>query len=391
MSARITHASSGHDRRGALVVVAAIIMVFMVGFIALGVDVGYFTLARTQLQVAADAAALAGAGGMYQGTMPLQTLTTSIATPDPNAARLLAQEYAGYHRAAAQDNLHVDLNYQNDPEGDIVLGRFYTPYDLDEPLDYLSGSPNTVFVNMRLDSQHTNGSVGLFFARIFGISAVDVSASAAATVRYPAVLPLTTSEKKWADLQDGGDGDGYTYSPGLSDFGVETGPDGVPELHILPGPWDGNASAMPPGNFGWVNIGSFSGDTILRQQIDMGPSYDDFMFHGGSVDAGMELSGQTGFNVGAAIAIVGGHADGREYPGIIGEVRYLPLYDHAQGPGTNATFRVSRFVAARIMAVEIDARARYHRGDNVGAEVRDSIVIQPVTDENAMVKPHLTR
>jgi uncharacterized membrane protein len=47
-------------RRGAIVPLAAIFIVAIVGMIAFAVDCGMITLARTQLQSAADAAALAG-------------------------------------------------------------------------------------------------------------------------------------------------------------------------------------------------------------------------------------------------------------------------------------------------------------------------------------------
>jgi uncharacterized membrane protein len=39
-------------------------MVVMLGFVAFGVDVGYMLLVKTQLQVAADSAAMAAAANM---------------------------------------------------------------------------------------------------------------------------------------------------------------------------------------------------------------------------------------------------------------------------------------------------------------------------------------
>ncbi len=54
---RTNHAS--RRRRGAIVVLTAIMLVFMLGLIALAIDIGYLLLARTELQHAAAAAALA--------------------------------------------------------------------------------------------------------------------------------------------------------------------------------------------------------------------------------------------------------------------------------------------------------------------------------------------
>src|SRR5689334_8532080 len=78
---------SPDDRRGAITVLAAVLMVVMLGFVAFGVDVGYMLLVKTQLQVAADSAAMAAAANMA-GTQSQM-----------NAA---AQLYAGYHQAGGK-------------------------------------------------------------------------------------------------------------------------------------------------------------------------------------------------------------------------------------------------------------------------------------------------
>jgi Mg-chelatase subunit ChlD len=51
-------------RRGAVIVLTAIVLVVMVILIALAVDIGYLSTVRTELQCAADAGALAGAAEM---------------------------------------------------------------------------------------------------------------------------------------------------------------------------------------------------------------------------------------------------------------------------------------------------------------------------------------
>ncbi|NLX99880.1 MAG: VWA domain-containing protein [Rhodopirellula sp.] len=55
-------------RRGAIVVLFAVLMIVIFAMLAFAVDLGFVALTRTQLQVAADAAALAGAGTMVGGT-----------------------------------------------------------------------------------------------------------------------------------------------------------------------------------------------------------------------------------------------------------------------------------------------------------------------------------
>ena len=55
---------TSHSRRGAVAVLAAFMMVFLMGMVAFAVDIGYLCVVQTQAQAAADAAALAGAKGL---------------------------------------------------------------------------------------------------------------------------------------------------------------------------------------------------------------------------------------------------------------------------------------------------------------------------------------
>jgi hypothetical protein len=52
------------DETGNVIAFTAITMIVLIGFMALGIDVGTMMVARNQLQAAADAAALAGASGL---------------------------------------------------------------------------------------------------------------------------------------------------------------------------------------------------------------------------------------------------------------------------------------------------------------------------------------
>ena len=58
MLARIPNSRS---RRGAVAVLAALLMVFIVGMVAFAVDIGYLCVVQTQAQATADASAMAGA------------------------------------------------------------------------------------------------------------------------------------------------------------------------------------------------------------------------------------------------------------------------------------------------------------------------------------------
>lgn len=78
----------GKDRRrGAILVLATILMIVLIGMVAFGVDLGYVVLTRTQLQVAADSAALAGGGAAMDGK---------------DAATQAVYQFAGMHTVGGQ-------------------------------------------------------------------------------------------------------------------------------------------------------------------------------------------------------------------------------------------------------------------------------------------------
>src|SRR6516225_2576735 len=96
-------------RRGAIVPLAALLMVVLVGMLAFAIDVGYMSTVKAELQNAADAAALAGAErlqnqfvqfyapGQQQQTQIFQYTTTNKS--DPNSPISTAQRFAGYNQA----------------------------------------------------------------------------------------------------------------------------------------------------------------------------------------------------------------------------------------------------------------------------------------------------
>jgi Flp pilus assembly protein TadG len=143
------------SRRGAIVVLAAIFLVVMVGMIAFALDVGYIALVRSQLQAAADSAALAAAA------------STNLARADMET---IAKRYAADNLAAARP---VQLR-----SADIEYGYWDTNTRRFAPSASVG---NAVRVTTRTD-QNSGGQTQLFFARIFNTSTVSQQASAVATV-----------------------------------------------------------------------------------------------------------------------------------------------------------------------------------------------------------------
>jgi len=152
-------------RRGAVVVQVAIAMTALMGFSALAIDVSMMYNARTELQRAADAAALAAASalGDYSQGSPLAT------------ARQLAAEFANA-------NTVLTAGVQLDTS-DVVFGRATInpatgKYEFTETETF----PNAVRVRARRTDGSPSGAVPLFFANIFGISSTDIAAQATAVL-----------------------------------------------------------------------------------------------------------------------------------------------------------------------------------------------------------------
>jgi len=155
-------------RRAAILVLAAVMLTAIVGLLAVALDVGYIVLVRSQLQVAADAAALAGAGCLAEGTQSVFSA---------------ADRYAHYHTSGGQ--LLSVL-----PE-DVELG-FWEPRIREFTSEHEGA--NAVRVRVRR-SENTGNPAPLFFARIFGKTGVDLSAEAvAATVPRDIAFVVDVSE-----------------------------------------------------------------------------------------------------------------------------------------------------------------------------------------------------
>ncbi|MBN1395917.1 MAG: VWA domain-containing protein [Pirellulales bacterium] len=144
-------------RRGAVVVLTAVMLVMLLGFVAFAVDVGYIGMVRTQLQSAADSAALAAAGS--SGESEAQIVQT-------------AQEFANANTAAGRQ---IQLN-----ASDVELGSWDADTRTFTPLP--SGQLGTAVKVTVRTSADSGGETGLFFGRIFGVGSVAQEASAVAAV-----------------------------------------------------------------------------------------------------------------------------------------------------------------------------------------------------------------
>jgi Mg-chelatase subunit ChlD len=167
-------------RRGAIVVFAAILLVILLGVLAFSLDVGYMQFARSDMQHAADAAALAGTAALPKGNDQAFACAKEFAVwnvpehlseddVEPVAGHWIADTRTFDEGGAPVDALQVTLHRESVP---LFFGRFlgsdsfdvsakatatYRPRDIMLVLDF-SGSMNN---HNRIDA--LKESVGLFF------------------------------------------------------------------------------------------------------------------------------------------------------------------------------------------------------------------------------------
>ena len=253
-------ALAGRRRRGLLAGTLLVVLLFLSGCLALGLNVSRMLNVRAQLRATCQAAALAGAA---------ELLDEGILTgyPDLGDDVLMAREAArlfGRMNPVNGTPVTLDPNKANDPTGDVVACR----YDPLGPVNGLRTMPtaaepmvNSLRVTSRLE-RNAYDRLTLWFAGLTGLTTVDVGCAAQATldrrvagfrpepgVRVP-VVPLAAEYTAWMRLAT------LRAVPGINDqFAVNyqtgsvvAGPDGVPEIVLACGPIPSEISAAATEN-----------------------------------------------------------------------------------------------------------------------------------------------
>ena len=296
------------QRRGSFVVLSAFMTTIFVAALSFSIDYGVLTKERTDLQRAADAAALAGV---------LELARSGSTVQDLGAARNVVRAYVA-------SNIGSPFNVA---DVDIEIGRF-DPSQIYSNLVLLdTGVFDAIRVTLRRDGTN-NPRVPLAFAPILGMQSVSVTVTAAAVLQKATqiapganVLPFSVPLDTWNSLPD--DGEWIVYGDGkLADE-------------------SGNAI---PGNWGTVDIGAEGNSTsdLSNQMLD-GLTQDDLndMYNDGRISTTTEidasqsiwLNGDTGLSSGMKDAVQAIH----------GLTRIVPIYDSVQGVpvvGNNIEYHV---------------------------------------------------
>lgn len=173
------------DDRGATAALVALFMTSTLGLTAAAVDLGVLYTARSELQSAADAAALAAANTMISrdaNNNAHAATSTSLST---------ARTISGANKA-----IGINVPLKNPAGNDFTIGYWDTQTGDFDPNRTGMGINNTddltgVRVKIRRDAS-ANTPVSTYFAGIVGLQAANVDAASTAFLGYPASVPSGT-------------------------------------------------------------------------------------------------------------------------------------------------------------------------------------------------------
>lgn len=160
----------GNDQ-GTVAVMSAVFLLVLLAMGAAAIDVGHALVARTELQTAADAGALAGTralGKIYEGMTPAAQQAYTLTGGD-NAAIVAAVQATAVANKAAGVSVTINAT-------DIAVGTWNATTRVHTPT---LNQPKAVRVLARRDGA-ANGPISTFLASVVGLTSVNVSAVATA-------------------------------------------------------------------------------------------------------------------------------------------------------------------------------------------------------------------
>lgn len=352
--------SCGTRRTGNIIVLSAAVLTVILAFSAFSVDVGYITLAKTQMQNAADAAVFSAGMELPAGWGLAATKSTAQTEA---LARQAAVDVAAANRVADRRSAYLDS------ARDVRFGqRTWDPVSGTWTESWGVAPYNMVEVTIRRNvAQPSDGSPGngdgplaLFFAPIIGHNTAGLSVTAtsvlaqgvgfridAGSTETAGVLPITLDEETWNDVLAGVGNDNYAYDPETG--AITAGSDGIIDFDLYPIA----DTTLPPGNRGTVDIGSDNNSTAdLSRQILHGLNASDLAYYGGEFRLDLtpiDLNGDTGLSAGIK----------DELTAIIGLPRAIPIFSEVSGPGNNATYTVVKFVGIRLLEVKLTGSNKF--------------------------------
>ncbi len=161
-------------KKGVSLVIVTLMITVLLGFVALVVDVGHLMATRNELQNVADSAALSGAG--HLGSVYINLDYSDQQDYEFKRDDIVAVvQGVGLKNKASGQNITINDTYE-----DIIIGEWNG-----DNVDPTLTAPDAVYVKARRD-ESANSPISTFFARIFGIDTMNVTAEATAALTGPA-------------------------------------------------------------------------------------------------------------------------------------------------------------------------------------------------------------
>lgn len=162
------------QRKGAILALAALFLIVILAFTALSVDVGFLTLTRTQMQAAADSAALAGAMELTSSSDPATVRANAAAAASSVAATFENGDRSSIALLPSRDIFFGKQTPTGNGQFTTTWGNNQTPYNV---------------VKVKISRSMQNGADGkavddrvpLFFAPIMGSKTADIGVEAIAS------------------------------------------------------------------------------------------------------------------------------------------------------------------------------------------------------------------
>jgi Flp pilus assembly protein TadG len=365
------------SRRGAIAPLTALLLVVILGMMAFAIDLAYVSSVQAQLQNSADAAALAGAEqlqGLYvtcyspgQTATKQQQIFTQATTdtanstsPIPTAQRVCHSNVVGgvHPQVLTSDVSFSYSDGQNAPVAAQWPGKF----------------PNTVTTVVRRDGT-ANGTIDLFFARLFGVSSMSLKATASATMYAGEVTSLTPIPKVNAHILPVAlDVNVWNtfYTTGKSpDGNIYPGPDGLPELQVYP------FATNTPGSSGLLDVGLPQNNApAFRTWIDDRETPNDIQYLIDNHLVPVSLSAPKNWKCGPGLK----STLLTDFQSVIGEPNLIPLftpasplpnYAAASGNGQNATYAIVGFAGVAV------SDANGHGNANMNIWIQPMATVDP--------------
>ncbi len=167
------------DRCGFVLVYVCVLIIVIIGMIGLAIDTEWAGYSAQQLQIAADAAALAGADQLQR---------------DPSLAIAQAQSIAAANKAGGS---YVNLLASDIQLGTWVKGVGFTPLTGNANIN----TANAVRVNASMTAARSN-AVPLFFGPAFGTGKIDQARASIASIERGSTWEIVIAQDRTGSFAD---------------------------------------------------------------------------------------------------------------------------------------------------------------------------------------------